>query len=153
MTVFLTTQYLEEADRLADWIAVLDGGRVIAEGTAAELKQRVAARRLDLTCVDPAAFAKVSAHLGDRATHRDAASLTAGLPTDGSAAEIRARLDEADPGRRAPAGHAGHRDHPRPAPHAGRDSGGCGAGLVRRPAGRLGRPVGVAVPPPYRLTH
>src|SRR3954471_20820411 len=44
VTVFLTTQYLEEADRLADRIAVLDGGRVVAEGTAAELKRRVAAR-------------------------------------------------------------------------------------------------------------
>ena len=42
MTVFLTTQYLEEADRLADRIAVIDGGRVVAEGTAAELKRRVA---------------------------------------------------------------------------------------------------------------
>src|SRR5262245_25927370 len=42
VTVFLTTQYLDEADRLADRIAVVDGGRVVAEGTAAELKQRVA---------------------------------------------------------------------------------------------------------------
>ena len=40
MTVFLTTQYLEEADRLADRIAVLDGGRLVAEGTPAELKRR-----------------------------------------------------------------------------------------------------------------
>ena len=38
VTVLLTTQYLEEADRLADRIAVLDGGRLVAEGTAAELK-------------------------------------------------------------------------------------------------------------------
>ena len=50
VTVFLTTQYLEEAERLAETIAVLDGGRVIAQGTAAELKQRVSAQRLDLTC-------------------------------------------------------------------------------------------------------
>ena len=49
VTVFLTTQYLEEAERLAEPIAVLDGGRIIAQGTAAELKQRVAAQRLDLT--------------------------------------------------------------------------------------------------------
>jgi ABC-2 type transport system ATP-binding protein len=99
VTIFLTTQDLEEADRLAGRIAVLDGGRVIAEGTAGELKRRVAARRLDLTCVDPAAFATVSACLGGHAVHRDAASLTAGVPTDGSAAGIRALLDEADPGR------------------------------------------------------
>src|SRR5690606_25401960 len=41
VTILLTTQYLEEADQLADRIAVLDGGRIVAEGTAAELKQRV----------------------------------------------------------------------------------------------------------------
>ena len=44
-TVLLTTQYLEEADRLADTIAVIDGGRIVARGTAAELKEKVAARR------------------------------------------------------------------------------------------------------------
>src|SRR3954470_6154746 len=49
VTVFLTTQYLEEADRLAGRIAVLDRGRVVAEGTAAELKRRVAGPRLDPT--------------------------------------------------------------------------------------------------------
>ena len=48
VTVFLTTQYLEEADRLADRIAVLDGGRVVADGTSAQLKDRVAGHRLDL---------------------------------------------------------------------------------------------------------
>jgi hypothetical protein len=66
VTIFLTTQYLEEAGRLADRIAVLDAGRLVAEGTAAELKQRFAARRLDLTCPDPAAFARLSRYLGDR---------------------------------------------------------------------------------------
>ena len=50
VTVFLTTQYLEEADRLAGRIAVLNAGRLIAEGTAAELKRQVAAQRLDLIC-------------------------------------------------------------------------------------------------------
>jgi ABC-2 type transport system ATP-binding protein len=47
VTVLLTTQYLEEADRLADRIAVIDGGRVIAEGTAHELKARVGTETLD----------------------------------------------------------------------------------------------------------
>jgi len=41
VTIFLTTQYLEEADRLADRIAVLDGGRIVAEGTPAELKRLI----------------------------------------------------------------------------------------------------------------
>jgi ABC-2 type transport system ATP-binding protein len=99
VTVFLTTQYLEEAERLAETIAVLDGGRIIAQGTAAELKQRVAARRLDLTCASEAAYDDLTRHFGDRAIHRDHASLTLGVPTDGSAAEVRALLEVADPGR------------------------------------------------------
>jgi ABC-2 type transport system ATP-binding protein len=99
VAVFLTTQYLEEAERLAETIAVLDGGRVIAQGTAAELKQRVCAQRLDLTCPGQAAFAELSRYFGDRASRRDQASLTLGVPTDGSAAQVRALLDAADPGR------------------------------------------------------
>ena len=47
VTVLLTTQYLEEADRLADRIAVIDGGRVVAQGTAAELKAHAAVKTLD----------------------------------------------------------------------------------------------------------
>ena len=62
VTVFLTTQYLEEAERLAETIAVLDGGRIIAQGTAAELKQRVAAQRLDLTCASEAAYDDLTCH-------------------------------------------------------------------------------------------
>jgi ABC-2 type transport system ATP-binding protein len=99
VTVFLTTQYLEEADRLAGRIAVLDAGRLIAEGTSGELKRRIAAQRLDLTCPDLAAFDQVSRHFGEQAVHLDRASLTVGVPTDGSAAQVRARLDAADPGR------------------------------------------------------
>ena len=104
VTVFLTTQYLEEAERLAETIAVLDGGRIIAQGTAAELKQRVAAQRLDLTCASEAAYDDLTCHFGDQAIHRDHASLTLGVPihgsaAEGSAAEIRALLDTADPGR------------------------------------------------------
>jgi len=99
VTVFLTTQYLEEAERLAETIAVLDGGRVIAQGTAAELKQRVAAQRLDLTGASEAAYDDLTRHFGGRAIHRDYTSLTLGVPTDGSAAEVRALLDAADPGR------------------------------------------------------
>ena len=99
VTVFLTTQYLEEADRLAGRIAVLDGGRLIAEGTAAELKQKIAAQRLDLTCASDAAFAEVGRHFGGHAVHRDATTRTVGVPTSGAAAEVRALLDAADPGR------------------------------------------------------
>ncbi len=53
-TVLLTTQYLEEADRLADDISVIDGGRVIAEGTADELKAQIGGQQIELTLVDAA---------------------------------------------------------------------------------------------------
>ena len=99
VTVFLTTQYLEEADRLAGQIAVLDAGRLVAAGTAAELKQRIGAQRLDLACADAQAWAQVARRCGDRAVHLDPAALTVGVPTDGRAAHVRALLDAADPDR------------------------------------------------------
>ena len=101
VTVFLTTQYLEEADRLAGRIAVLDGGRFVAEGTPAQLKQRVAGHRLDLVLADATAFAEAGRRLGGRVLQRDPGRLTGGVATDGRAAEVRALLDEVDPARRA----------------------------------------------------
>ena len=97
ITVFLTTQYLEEADTLADRIAVLDGGAIVAEGSAAELKQQIAGQRLDLELSDAAAFDELSELLGDRATHANSDLLTLGVTTDGTAPEVRALLDELDP--------------------------------------------------------
>ena len=99
VTIFLTTQYLEEADLLAGRVAVLDGGRIVAEGTTAELKARVAGQRLDLTLAGPAEFTEAGRRLGDRANHRDPPALTLGVPTDGTAAAVRALLDEIDPER------------------------------------------------------
>ncbi|MFD0354863.1 ATP-binding cassette domain-containing protein [Streptomyces sp. NPDC127110] len=96
-TVLLTTQYLEEADRLADRVAVLDSGRITAEGTPAELKARVAGHRLDLTLTSRRAYETLAA----RAVHHDPDALTLGLATDGSAAQVRGLLDELDPDRTA----------------------------------------------------
>ncbi|MFD5751040.1 ATP-binding cassette domain-containing protein [Streptomyces sp. NPDC127033] len=92
-TIFLTTQYLEEADRLADRIAVMDRGLIAAEGTVDELKSLVSGHRLDLVLTSPDAYLR----LADRAVHHAPGSLTLGLPTDGSAAQVRALLDEIDP--------------------------------------------------------
>jgi ABC-2 type transport system ATP-binding protein len=108
-TVFLTTQYLEEADRLADRVAVLDGGRVVAHGTPARLKEQVAGQRLDLVLADAAAFEEVARLLGGRVARRDRERLTIGVATDGSAAQVRALLDEVDPARWAVDRFAVHR--------------------------------------------
>jgi len=100
VTIFLTTQYLEEADRLADWIALVDDGRIVAEGTSADLKRRVSEQRLDLTLADDAAFDSLSTYLADRALLSDRDQRTLSVATDGSAAHVRSVLDELDPGRR-----------------------------------------------------
>jgi ABC-2 type transport system ATP-binding protein len=65
VTVFLTTQYLEEADRLAHRIAVLDGGRIVATGTADELKRRVGTEQVELHLPTPQAAAAARALLAD----------------------------------------------------------------------------------------
>ena len=94
VTIFLTTQYLEEADHLADRVAVLDQGRLVADGTPAELKRRIPGTHVRLR------FAS--------ATERDAAArvftgstpdgdgLTLRVPGDGGTATLRALLDRLD---------------------------------------------------------
>jgi ABC-2 type transport system ATP-binding protein len=108
VTVFLTTQYLEEADRLADHIAVVDRGRIVAQGTALELKRQVAGQRLDIELADPQSFAAAQAHLGPRVIHRDRSALTLGVATDGHAADVRALLDDLDPTRSSVSSFAVH---------------------------------------------
>jgi len=91
VTVLLTTQYLDEADQLADRIGVLDGGRLVAEGTAAQLKRRVPGGHVSVRFTDAARLAAAAA------THPGAASnaeaLTLQLPHDGSIAGLRRVLD------------------------------------------------------------
>ncbi|MFD3942295.1 ATP-binding cassette domain-containing protein [Streptomyces sp. NPDC058579] len=95
VTVFLTTQYLEEADELADRIAVLHGGKIAAEGTAEELKRIVPGGHVRLRFSDPAAYQAAGAALGDDAT-RDDEALALQLPSDGSQRELRSILDRLD---------------------------------------------------------
>ncbi len=108
VTILLTTQYLEEADRLADHVAVMDGGKIVAEGTSAELKAQVAGHRLDLTATDAGAFHALVRELGARAVQPASERLAVSVATDGSAGHVRALLDELDPGRRAVARFAVH---------------------------------------------
>jgi ABC-2 type transport system ATP-binding protein len=97
VTVFLTTQYLDEADALADRIAVLDRGRIVAEGSAAELKAAVAGRRLVVRAVDSGAFEAVARAAGGRVVERDSGPLTLDIACEGEGAAVRALLDDLDP--------------------------------------------------------
>ncbi|MFB7918746.1 ATP-binding cassette domain-containing protein [Streptomyces sp. NPDC056061] len=94
VTVFLTTQYLEEADQLADRIAVLDGGRIAAQGTAKELKRLVPGGHVRLRFSDPTAYR--SAGLSLHEVTRDDDSLTLQIPSDGTQRELRSILDLLD---------------------------------------------------------
>jgi len=97
VSVLLTTQYLEEADALADTIAVINGGAIVALGAPAALKKQVADQRLELTMVDQAAFGRVRNDLGARVLTAEEASVTVSVATDGSAGHVRRLLDELDP--------------------------------------------------------
>ena len=99
VTVFLTTQYLEEADALAGRIAVLDRGRVVAEGSASELKAAVAGRRLVVECAGPEAFDAVLRSAGDRVVESDPGLQSIAVGCDEHGAGVRALLDELDPRR------------------------------------------------------
>ncbi|MFD4672736.1 ATP-binding cassette domain-containing protein [Lentzea sp. NPDC058450] len=89
VTIFLTTQYLEEADRLADRIVVLHQGGVVADGTADALKSSVGGTRLDLTFASPGD----AAHAGE-VVGGVAGGPTLSVPSDGSAAHLHRVLDD-----------------------------------------------------------
>jgi ABC-2 type transport system ATP-binding protein len=93
-TVFLTTQYLEEADRLADRIALLDHGKLVAEGTAEELKRRVPGGHVRLRFADADGLAAAARCLGEASRNGDA--LTLQIPSDGGVRSLRALLDRLD---------------------------------------------------------
>ncbi|MEW1925077.1 ATP-binding cassette domain-containing protein [Streptomyces sp. NPDC088360] len=94
VTVFLTTQYLEEADELADRIAVLNDGKIAAEGTAEELKRLIPGGHVRLRFTDPTAYQAAASAL--REATRDDESLSLQLPSDGTQRELRSILDWLD---------------------------------------------------------
>jgi ABC-2 type transport system ATP-binding protein len=94
VTVFLTTQYLEEADQLADRIAVLDQGHLVAEGTPDELKRQVPGRHVRLQFSDAAALQAAARVLNDSTA--DDAALTLRIPGGGGVKALRALLDRLD---------------------------------------------------------
>ncbi len=93
-TVLLTTQYLDEADELADRIAVLDGGRIVAEGRPDELKRRVPGGHVRLRFADAAALDSAARLFP--ATSRDDAGLALTVPTETGVGALRALLDRLD---------------------------------------------------------
>lgn len=95
-TILLTTQYLEEADQLADKIAVIDGGKVIAEGTADELKSRVGKERLELVLATDKGFQKAKGIIDGEAVHDDPAKRSVSVAIDGGAKTVKEVLDKLD---------------------------------------------------------
>src|SRR5690242_3578336 len=87
VTIFLTTQYLDEADELADRIAVLNRGAIVAEGTPAELKRLIPGGHILLRFADAASLDSAARHLAEAT--RDDEALTLQVPSDGGIGSLR----------------------------------------------------------------
>jgi ABC-2 type transport system ATP-binding protein len=94
VTILLTTQYLDEADELAGRIAVLDRGRIVAEGTADELKRRIPGGHVRLQFPEPYALRSAAGLLD--AADADEERLELQVPSDGSVASLRRLLEQLD---------------------------------------------------------
>lgn len=94
-TVFLTTQYLEEADRLADWIAVLHGGSLVAEGTSDQLKTRLGGGRIELRFTDALVLDAAAHAVPGSRREEETLTLTAPIDTPGTRS-IRIVLNQLD---------------------------------------------------------
>jgi ABC-2 type transport system ATP-binding protein len=94
VTIFLTTQYLEEADQLADRIAVLDQGRLVALGTPDELKRQIPGTHVRLRFTTAAELDAATRIIAD--STRDDEALTLRVPGDGGTKSLRALLDRLD---------------------------------------------------------
>ncbi|MFE5176347.1 ATP-binding cassette domain-containing protein [Streptomyces sp. NPDC056634] len=94
VTVFLTTQYLDEADELADRIAVLNDGKIAAEGSADELKRLIPGGHIRLRFTDPDAYQNAASAMSG--SSRDDEALTLQIPSAGSQRDLRSILDRLD---------------------------------------------------------
>jgi ABC-2 type transport system ATP-binding protein len=94
VTIFLTTQYLDEADQLADQIAVLDRGRLVAQGTPDDLKRQMPGTHVRLRFATAAELDAAARIIADAA--RDDEALTLRVPSDGGTKSLRALLDRLD---------------------------------------------------------
>jgi ABC-2 type transport system ATP-binding protein len=94
VTILLTTQYLEEADELADRIALLDHGRLVAEGTPDQLKRRIPGGHIRLRFAYPDGLEAAARNLEEAV--RDDEALTLQIPSDGGVTSLRALLDRLD---------------------------------------------------------
>jgi ABC-2 type transport system ATP-binding protein len=92
VTIFLTTQYLEEADHLAHRVAVLDRGKLVAEGSPEELKRRIPGGHIRLQFSDATVLANAARIFGE--VSRDEEALTLQVSTDGGVGSLRAMLDQ-----------------------------------------------------------
>jgi ABC-2 type transport system ATP-binding protein len=97
VTIVLTTQYLDEADELADRVAVLDHGRIVAAGTPDELKRRIPGGHIRLRFADPSALRAAAALLADAAP--DEERLVLRVSGDGDVASLRRLLQDLDDAR------------------------------------------------------
>ncbi|HEX8858722.1 MAG TPA: ATP-binding cassette domain-containing protein [Actinomycetes bacterium] len=95
VTILLTTQYLDEADELADRIALLDHGSVVAEGTAEQLKRRIPGGHIRLQFAHPDELELAARILGEEVS-RDDEALTLQVPSDGGVKSLRAVLNQLD---------------------------------------------------------
>ncbi|WP_345571673.1 ATP-binding cassette domain-containing protein [Nonomuraea rosea] len=94
VTIFLTTQYLEEADELAGRIALLSQGALVAEGTSAELKRLVPGGHIVVRFADADGYRRAAPHVG--ATSRNDAALTVQIPNSGSVKTLKKLLEWLD---------------------------------------------------------
>jgi ABC-2 type transport system ATP-binding protein len=95
VTIFLTTQYLDEADRLADRIALLDQGHLVAQGTPGELKRQIPGSHVRLRFAGELELDSAMRILTD-STRDDEEDLILRVPSDGGAKSVRALLDQLD---------------------------------------------------------